>query len=121
MKLIDFYNYILLRNADQQSINDYEDGVFLMTLHSAKGLEFENVIFTGLEENICPYKWPGLKKISEDQLDEEKRLFYVGITRAKKNLVLTYARKREWFSKETMNKPSRFLKLIPSRLIHILK
>ena len=115
-----FYNfkkYIVYRSSDPQSANLFNDGVFLMTLHSSKGLEFENVFFTGLEEDICPYRWPGKQKIDDTELSEEKRLFYVGITRAQSRLYLTNARKRKWFGKEVKNKPSRFLKLIPRELI----
>ncbi len=115
-----FYNfrkYIVYRSSDTQSSNAYNDGVYLMTLHSSKGLEFENVFFTGLEEEVCPYKWPGLNKIGEAELAEEKRLFYVGVTRAQKRLYLTYAQKRKWFGRDVKNKPSRFLKHIPEDLI----
>ena len=88
-----------------------------MTLHSAKGLEFENVFFTGLEEDVCPHKWPSLNKIGDKELDEEKRLFYVGITRAQEKLYLTYAKTRTWYGKKLKHKPSRFLKHIPSDLV----
>ena len=115
-----FYNfkkYIVYRSSDPQSSNSFIDGVYLMTLHSSKGLEFENVFFTGLEEDVCPYRWPGSNKIGDKELSEEKRLFYVGVTRAQTRLYLTYAQKRKWFGKEIKNKPSRFLKLIPGELL----
>jgi len=116
-KLEAFVKYIVYRSSDQQSTDVYNDGVYLMTLHASKGLEFENVFFTGLEEEVCPYKWPTKDKIGQRELDEEKRLFYVGVTRAQNRLFLTYAKKRKWFNKIVKHKPSRFLKLIPKDLI----
>ncbi|MBP7653102.1 UvrD-helicase domain-containing protein, partial [Candidatus Dependentiae bacterium] len=115
--LFNFCKYIIYRSSDQQSMDIYNDGVYLMTLHSAKGLEFENVFFTGLEEDVCPYKWPSLNKIGNKELDEEKRLFYVGITRAQEKLYLTYAKNRNWYGKKVKHKPSRFLRYIPADLI----
>ncbi|HPG29770.1 MAG TPA: UvrD-helicase domain-containing protein [bacterium] len=115
--LFDFCKNIVYRSSDQQSMDMFNDGVYLMTLHSAKGLEFENVFFTGLEEDVCPHKWPSLNKIGDKELDEEKRLFYVGITRAQEKLYLTYAKTRTWYGKKAKHKPSRFLKHIPSDLI----
>ena len=80
-----------------------------MTLHAAKGLEFPHVFMVGVEENILPHR----SSIEEDSLEEERRLAYVGITRAQKTLTLTYASKRrragEWESCE----PSRFLSELP--------
>jgi ATP-dependent DNA helicase Rep len=83
--------------------------VRLMTLHAAKGLEFQHVFMVGVEENLLPHR----SSIEEDDFEEERRLAYVGITRAQKTLTLTYARKRrragEWESCE----PSRFLSELP--------
>ena len=83
--------------------------VRLMTLHAAKGLEFQHVFMVGVEENLLPHRG----SIEEDDFEEERRLAYVGITRAQKTLTLTYARKRrragEWESCE----PSRFLSELP--------
>jgi ATP-dependent DNA helicase Rep len=80
-----------------------------MTLHAAKGLEFPHVFMVGMEENLLPHR----TSIEEDNLEEERRLAYVGITRAQKTLTLTYARKRkragEWHGCE----PSRFLSELP--------
>lgn len=85
------------------------DCVRLMTLHAAKGLEFPHVFMVGMEENLLPHR----TSIEEDKLEEERRLAYVGITRAQKTLTLSYARKRrragEWISCE----PSRFLSELP--------
>jgi superfamily I DNA/RNA helicase len=113
-----FCKFVLFKSTDKQSSEQYYDGVYLLTLHSSKGLEFENVFFTGLEEEICPYKYPKQKiDFTENQISEEKRLFYVGITRAKENLYLSYSKQRKWFGKLVYHKKSRFLKLIPNDLI----
>jgi len=89
------------------------DAVTLMTLHSAKGLEFDTVFITGLEEGLFP-----LARSLESQLEleEERRLFYVGITRARRNLVITYARSRRRFG-ELLSLESRFVNELPSELI----
>jgi len=87
--------------------------VTLMTLHSAKGLEFENVFIPGMEENV----FPSFRSVSEEyRLEEERRLMYVGITRAKKRLYLTHARMRMTYNQYNHNAPSRFLDEIPDRL-----
>ena len=91
--------------------NDY---VTLMTLHSAKGLEFDNVFIPGMEEGI----FPSFRSIEEDKrLEEERRLMYVGITRARKRLFLSRARERMLYNQYSHNAPSRFLDEIPARLI----
>ncbi|MBP6218722.1 MAG: UvrD-helicase domain-containing protein [Oligoflexales bacterium] len=92
------------------SENEEEGGVCLMTLHSAKGLEFERVYIVGLEEGLIPHSH------SQDQLEnleEERRLLYVGITRARAKLSLSAARIRRVYNTVTANKPSRFLKELP--------
>ena len=100
--------------ADIDNMQDEEDCVLLMTLHSAKGLEFETVFLVGMEEGI----FPGYKSIGEQQeLEEERRLFYVGITRAKRFLYLTCAKKRTIFGSTSYNPISRFVKEIPSNLL----
>ncbi len=92
-----------------------EDAISLMTLHTAKGLEFPVVFIVGLEEGLIPY----FKSTdSEEDLCEERRLFYVGLTRAKDILCLTGARKRRIFSKRQEQEPSRFLKDIPRDYCH---
>ncbi|MGI6199737.1 MAG: ATP-dependent helicase [Christensenellales bacterium] len=92
------------------------DGVMrLMTLHSAKGLEFPIVFIVGMEDGI----FPGRRSFLEpEKLEEERRLCYVGITRAMERLYLTYARRRMLFGAVSANPPSRFLKEIDSELIH---
>lgn len=87
-----------------------EDCVQLMTLHAAKGLEFERVFLVGLEEGL----FPSLKSLEDaGRLEEERRLCYVGITRARRQLYCTYAETRRLYGKETYPRPSRFLREIP--------
>lgn len=86
------------------------DSVLLMTLHSAKGLEFKNVFLVGMEEGV----FPGMQAIYDmDEMEEERRLAYVGITRAKENLYMTAAANRMIFGQTSHNRPSRFLEEIP--------
>ena len=100
--------------SDIDGYNPDEDYVVLMTLHSAKGLEFDNVFLVGMEENI----FPSSQTIygGEKELEEERRLAYVGITRAKRNLYITSTYTRMLFGCTNRNMPSRFLKEIPSDL-----
>ncbi len=88
--------------------------VTLMTLHSAKGLEFPIVFMTGLEEGIFP---TGRSLTDDSGIEEERRLCYVGITRAQKQLYISYATQRMLYNQVNYNAPSRFLKEIPSRLL----
>ena len=91
----------------------WEDCVQLMTLHSAKGLEFPLVFLVGMEDGL----FPSQKSLDEDgRLQEERRLAYVGITRAREQLVLSYAESRRWHGSETYNRPSRFLSEIPEAI-----
>ena len=100
--------------TDLDNMQDEDDSVTLMTLHSAKGLEFETVFLVGMEEGI----FPGFKSIGEPQeLEEERRLFYVGITRAKRFLFLTCAKRRTIFGSTSYNPISRFVKEIPEDLL----
>lgn len=91
-----------------------DDRVSLMTLHTAKGLEYDTVFFTGLEEGLCPHS---RSMTDPDELEEERRLAYVGITRAKRQLFLTYADDRYVPGSETWGVPSRFLNEVPDELI----
>ncbi len=100
--------------ADVDTYRDDLDRVTLMTLHSAKGLEFPLVFVTGLEEGLCPH---ARAMDEEGGLDEERRLCYVGFTRAKARLILTHARSRAIFGSPSMSVPSRFLEEIPQDLI----
>lgn len=100
--------------SDMNEYKESDNGVNLMTLHSAKGLEFNEVFLVGLEEGIFPHS----RSIeSAEELEEERRLMYVGITRAKKNLFILNAKKRTLFGKTTMNLPSRFIDEIDEELV----
>jgi DNA helicase-2/ATP-dependent DNA helicase PcrA len=102
----------LFTNMDEISSGDY---VSLMTIHSAKGLEFPVVFIIGLEEGLLPY-CKAMK--CEEDISEERRLFYVGMTRAKDILWLTCARKRKLYAKIQDQEPSRFLKDVPKDCCH---
>ena len=93
-----------------------KNAVTLMTLHAAKGLEFPVIFIVGLEEGLFPHSRSLLDNL---QLEEERRLCYVGITRAKKKIYLTYARRRLYFGQRTANLPSRFLMDIPQELLQL--
>ena len=101
-------------SSDLDNMEENEESVTLMTLHSAKGLEFPVVFLVGMEEGI----FPGYKSISEPrELEEERRLCYVGITRAKNYLFLTCSRQRTIFGSTSYNPVSRFIKEIPEDLL----
>lgn len=101
-------------SSDIDNVEEGEESVTLMTLHSAKGLEFPVVFLVGMEEGI----FPGYKSISEPkELEEERRLCYVGITRAKENLFLTCSKQRTVFGSTSYNPTSRFLQEIPQELL----
>ena len=101
-------------SSDVDEMQDEDNTVTLMTLHSAKGLEFPVVFLVGMEEGI----FPGYKSIGEPkELEEERRLFYVGITRAKQFLHLTCAKHRTIFGSTSYNAVSRFIKEIPDNLL----
>ena len=111
--LAEFLESISL-TSDIDNMEESEDTVTLMTLHSAKGLEFPVVFLVGMEEGI----FPGYKSIGEiKELEEERRLFYVGITRAMQYLYLTCAKRRTIFGSTSYNQMSRFLKEIPKDLL----
>jgi DNA helicase-2/ATP-dependent DNA helicase PcrA len=99
--------------SDVDSYDDKDDRVALMTLHSAKGLEFPIAFIIGLEENLIPH----FNSAKEGQVEEERRLFYVGLTRAKEKVHLTSAARRRVFGKEERPAPSRFLSDLPKELV----
>lgn len=107
----------LIADIDTMDADDDEgaakDAVVLMTMHSAKGLEFPAVFIIGMEEGVFPHN---RALLDEEELEEERRLAYVGITRAEKKLYLSCARTRTLFGRTAMNAPSRFLEEIPSEL-----
>ncbi len=99
--------------SDQDEVTD-KNYVHIMTIHSAKGLEFNTVFITGMEEGIFPHE---RSKNSEEELEEERRLCYVALTRAEKELYLLFTEKRQIFGKTETNPPSRFLYEIPEKLV----
>lgn len=104
----------LISDIDALEDENADGGVTLMTLHSAKGLEFPHVFLVGMEEGIFPH----VRSLDDEEgMEEERRLAYVGITRAKKRLYLTRARMRMLFGQTSANLPSRFLSEIPDHLI----
>ena len=101
---------VLLDLLEQQAEEDDSDKVQLMTLHAAKGLEFPHVFLIGLEEDLLPHR----NSIEADTVEEERRLMYVGITRAKQTLTLTYSAKRKSAGEMMATTPSRFLDELPA-------
>jgi len=107
-----FLDHAALEAGEAQA-SEFEDAVQLMTLHSAKGLEFPLVFLAGMEEGLFPHEMA----LQDNNLEEERRLCYVGITRAMRELVLTYAEIRRLYGDEKHNAPSRFLREIPEALL----
>ncbi len=102
--------------TDIQQYNEGDDAVVLMTMHSAKGLEFSHVFLVGFEEGL----FPGMRAIGDtDEMEEERRLCYVAITRAKKSLSISYAKQRMLYGRTNSSLPSRFLGEIPSQ--HVVR
>ena len=113
-ELVAFLAYAALEAGEGQA-QAGEDGVQLMTLHSAKGLEFPLVFLAGMEEGL----FPNARSVEESgRLEEERRLAYVGITRARQKLVLSYAESRRLHGQDMYGVPSRFLREIPAALLH---
>ena len=101
--------------TDIEEYSDQDDTVILMTMHSAKGLEFPHVFITGFEDGL----FPGMRSISDrEEMEEERRLCYVAITRAMKTLTITHARQRMLYGRTTAALASRFLREIPPQCIH---
>ena len=113
-ELVAFLSYAALEAGEGQA-QAGEDGVQLMTLHSAKGLEFPLVFLAGLEEGL----FPNARSVEEQgRLEEERRLAYVGITRARRKLVISYAEARRIHGMDMYGIPSRFLREVPGELLH---
>jgi len=108
-----FLDQVALDSGDRQADED-QDAVQLMTLHSAKGLEFPLVFIAGVEENLFPHK---MSLDEPGRLEEERRLAYVGITRAMQKLYLTFAESRSIYGSESFNSVSRFVRDIPKEVI----
>ncbi len=107
-------NKLILRDLlERQEEEDINNQVQLMTLHAAKGLEFPYVFIMGMEEEMLPHR----NSIESNDIDEERRLAYVGITRAQKGLTFTLARKRKQFGESVSTTPSRFLEELPQDLL----
>ena len=99
--------------TDQDSLRDSESLITLMTLHNAKGLEYDAVFMIGCEEGVFPHS----RSVEEGNLEEERRLAYVGVTRARKRLYMTCARRRMLHGAGGWNLPSRFLREVPEELV----
>lgn len=110
-KLTDFLSGICLDDDRDDDDIEKKSGVCLITMHAAKGLEFPHVYIVGVEEGVLPHS----RSVDEGHLDEERRLFYVGITRARDRLTMTYCAKRSKYGREERCAPSSFLAEIPDR------
>lgn len=104
-------------SGDQDEMNESKDAVRLMTVHASKGLEFDAVIVAGLEQELFPFKHIDEENMSLSEREEERRLFYVAITRAKKKLCLSYAIIRNVYGREKVSEPSEFIADIDPALI----
>ena len=99
--------------TDLEEYNDDDDAVVMMTMHAGKGLEFPRVYLVGFEDGL----FPGMKAIGDDEeMEEERRLCYVAITRAQKHLTISYARQRMLYGRTNAALPSRFLREIPDHI-----
>lgn len=115
--LSSFLSHAALEAGEGQA-EEWEDCVQLMSLHSAKGLEFDLVFLTGLEEGLFPHQ----RSIDEPgRLEEERRLCYVGMTRAMKHLYLSHAEVRRLYGRENYTSPSRFLDEIPEEMLNVIR
>jgi len=103
--------------SDQDDLKEEKTGVRLMTIHASKGLEFDIVFITGLEEDLFPHARPDGGKKNIEESEEERRLFYVALTRARKKLYLTYASVRTIFGNRSINMPSSFLDSIAAQYL----
>lgn len=116
-KLTDFLGQVAL-DVGETTQQGTSHGVQLMTLHAAKGLEFEVVFLLGLEEGLFPHK---MSASDPDRLEEERRLCYVGMTRAMKKLYLSYTETRRLYGQEVYQRPSRFLEEVPEKYLDSIR
>ena len=115
--LLEFLSYAVLESGETQA-GAHEDSVQLMTLHSAKGLEFPVLFLCGLEDGLFPHQ----RSLNDaDGLEEERRLCYVGLTRARRDLYLTYAEQRRLHGVDSLSTPSRFIREIPQELLQEIR
>ncbi len=114
--MTDYLNDVALMSDQDNGDEDQVEKVTLMTVHAAKGLEFDSVCITGLEENLFPSNMSG---DDERQIEEERRLFYVAMTRARKYLMLSYATTRFRYGSTDFCEPSRFLKDVDSKYLQL--
>lgn len=110
--LNDFLPFVALQ-TDMDRVNEKQESVRLMTLHNAKGLEFAHVFIAGLEDELLPHR---MSMDSREEIEEERRLFYVGVTRAKDILYLSYARFRRLYDTFSVTKPSQFIRELDANL-----
>src|SRR6185369_13977166 len=103
--------------SDQDELKEEQPAVRLMTVHASKGLEFEAVFVSGLEEGLFPHEKMNQDRMTPEEAEEERRLFYVAVTRAKKMLFLSYAQLRTIFGRQQVNMPSQFILDIPTELV----
>ncbi len=116
IKLTDFLAEISLMTDQDTDKNEHSEHITLMTVHASKGLEFKNVFVVGLEEDLFP---SSMSKEEAKGIEEERRLFYVAITRAEENCILTYAKSRFHHGENKTQRPSRFLKDIDTTFLKL--
>ncbi|MBX4181545.1 UvrD-helicase domain-containing protein [Candidatus Parcubacteria bacterium] len=103
--------------SDQDELKEDKKAVRLMTVHAAKGLEFDVVFISGLEDGLFPHAKMNTEHLTPGEAEEERRLFYVALTRARKKLILTYAQVRTVFGRQSVSMPSEFIMDIPENLL----
>ncbi len=103
--------------SDQDELSEKKTGVRLMTVHASKGLEFDTVFISGLEDGLFPHQKITRENISPEEAEEERRLFYVALTRARKKIYLSYAQVRTIFGRKEVNIPSEFVFDVPEEFV----